>query len=103
MGSDVVNDIDGARDPSFVHVAICTGSSIDSEPVTLVDRLCLNGPAVEVINDNYSICIQENKAYVAEVAQLTKERDESEFYGKIISGAWVVMFIMFVIAARKAH
>lgn len=57
--SDVVNDIGGAHEPEFTSVAVCVGADLDGNPITLLDRLCLNRPAVEKVIDDMSMCEQQ--------------------------------------------
>jgi hypothetical protein len=66
--SDSVNDVGGARDPEFTPIAICTGTDMDGRPVTILDRLCLNRPAVETVVGDMKICQQEAKMFRAEAA-----------------------------------
>lgn len=61
--SDSINDIGGAHEPEFSAVAICIGSDFEGNPITLVDRLCLNRPAVEKVVGDMQICEQNAKAF----------------------------------------
>lgn len=101
-GSDSVNDLDGPHAPSFVGVAICIGTDLQGEPVTLIDRLCINRPGVEKINDDYAICQQEMKAFRAEAAylqdQLVMESDKSTAAGV---GFLIVMIVLGISAVLR--
>lgn len=83
--SDVVNDIsDDSGEPSYVGVAICTGSDLNAQPITLVDRLCINRAGVIQISDDMKICEQNAAAFRRDVAiqeiQKQSEKRESDAY-----------------------
>ena len=82
--SDVVNDIGGAHEPEFDAIALCIGTDLDGNPVTLVDRLCLNRPAVEKVIGDMSICQQEAQVFRNEAGAQWKlaldAKRESEMY-----------------------
>lgn len=97
--SDEVNDLDGPHDPSFVSVAICIGTDLDSKPVTLVDRLCINRPGVELIAGDMSICQQELKAFRSEATEM-QHRLEAESARSTVAGAALLIVCVFA-AARS--
>lgn len=88
--SDVVNDLDGAHEPSFVGVAICIGTDLEGDPVTLLDRLCINRPGVEKITGDMEICQQDARLSAREAAVCSNNRDLQEARVGFIS---VVSFI----------
>lgn len=46
-----VNDNKPTGEPSFLHVALAVGSDVDSRPILIVDRLCLNHEAAKIMSD----------------------------------------------------
>lgn len=98
-GSDSVNDLDGPHAPSFVGVAICIGTDLQGEPVTLIDRLCINRPGVEKINDDYAICQQEMKAFRSEAAVLQDRLDLSEARATVCGAALLILTVILGVAA----
>lgn len=96
--SDAVNDVGGtAGEPSYVSVAICIGANMDAQPVTLVDRLCLNRPAVQQIADNQAICIQQEVAFDREVERLTIQLDDSRHDNKVIAYGGIATYLLLVV------
>jgi hypothetical protein len=60
-----MNDADGSGEPSFVNIAICVGTDLHDGGVTLVNRLCMNEAAVNLINGDYQLCRQQEKVFAA--------------------------------------
>lgn len=106
--SDSVNDVAGSGEPSFVHIAICTGTDLDGAGVTLVDRLCLNDPAVHLIADDMNVCVQQQKAFIGMLEADDKEISKlktNENAWTMISFAFFMAFaamLIFNFATRKA-
>lgn len=101
--SDSVNDISGSGEPSFVHVAICTGTAMDGSGVTLVDRLCLNDPAVRLIDGDMSICQQQQVQFAAIIDGVDKQLQTEVNYGQSLGIAAIVEFLMIMALAVALH
>lgn len=103
MNADTVSDVAGSGEPSFVHVAICTGTDMDGGSVTMVNRLCLNGPAVDLIDGDMSICEQQQKAFAGIMDVKSKQLDVEMAYGRSLTIASVVEFFMIFVLAIALH
>lgn len=77
-------------EPSYVGVAICVGSDLQGQPVTLLDRLCVNRAAAQQLRDNVDICVQQEKAFGRDVETLTIQRDNARDVAK--EATWVYGF-----------
>lgn len=60
---DAVNDVEPTGEPSYTEVAICTGTDMDNHPITLVNRFCMNKPALEILKGEMDACQQQLRSY----------------------------------------
>jgi hypothetical protein len=95
--SDVVNDVGGAGEPGFVHVAICTGSDIDAQPITLVDRMCINRPGIDMLVADMNMCEQQLKLVEGHSESCTIGLDRANKEWTIIAMSELFIIIMFCV------
>ena len=82
-----------------MHVSICTGNDHDGGQVKVTDSLCLNRPAVELLSDNMSICVQQQTQYSQTIDDMSyKLQAENHAFrlaiaGDMILGAIVLLCI----------
>lgn len=92
--SDAVNDLDGPYEPSFVPVAICIGTDLQGEPVTLVDRLCVNRPGVEKMRDDMLLCQQEMKSWRREASVASVKYESADGAARAFLAAMGLEFLV---------
>lgn len=74
-----INDLDGGADqPSYAHIAVCVGSDVDGDPVTIVDRLCLNNAAARSVGDGLEYAYEQNEELKSALIESKQENAKQE-------------------------
>lgn len=60
-------DFGGETKPNAVHVAVCVGTDTDKRSIKLVDRLCLNDPAVREIRGVIASLMVERQGLINQI------------------------------------
>lgn len=81
---------------------------MDGAGVTLVDRLCLNDPAVRLVADDMNVCVQQQKAFIglldADDKAIEKLKTNEDSWMMISFAFFMacVAMLIFNFATRKA-
>lgn len=93
---DAVNDVAPNGEPSYTEVAICTGTDMDNHPITLVNRFCMNKPALEILQGEMDACQQQLRSYrnISEI-----KADEAAIAKHDLEGAqWASCVLLCIVA-----
>lgn len=100
-----IDDKVSSGEPSFAHISICVGSNDDGQPVLLLDRLCLNHEAAQVIQDEIKADLASDAKDRVELAKtktlLAQEKGRSANF-QFMSLMGIGFSILIGIAAYKA-
>lgn len=102
----VVNDVEPSGDPSFVSVAMCIGTDFDENPILLVDRLCLNREAANIVKAEMDAKTQDAAKWTAQAEKCEQSLESARKDAATGMALFVVMLIVAVaavgLAIRKA-
>jgi hypothetical protein len=97
-----VNDSEpkASSEPSFLGVAFCLGASQDAQPVLIMDRLCLNHAAADLLAGEIQSDRQQIKADAEIQRKLAKAIDADDKTIKFMLFLCVVIYLAGIMVGR---
>lgn len=96
--ADSVNDIGDPSEPSYTAVAVCTGTDLDGNPVTLTDRLCMNREGVAIVIGEVNSVKQQLQKCETELESKTPDRalTKSQYCAYAVLGLIIIACVRWI-------